>query len=81
MYLRLEAYDAIRGSVYVARRRLDKGQKISKANYGFLNSPKKRTKLTILSKEDPQDSEFCSFFGRIQDAINCFRDLLTFRAF
>ena len=40
MYLRLEAYDAIRGSVYVARRRLDKGQKISKANYGFLDSPK-----------------------------------------
>ena len=24
----------------------------SKANYVFLNSPKKRTKLTILSKED-----------------------------
>ena len=39
-----------------------KGQKIWKANYGFLNSPKKRTKLTILSKEDAQDSEFCSFF-------------------
>ena len=27
------------------------GQTISKANYAFLNSPKKRTKLTILSKE------------------------------
>ena len=40
--------------------------------------PKKRTKLTILSKEDPQDSEFHSFFGRIEDSINCFRDLLTF---
>ena len=33
-----------------------KGQTISKANYGVLNSPKKRTKLTILSKEDAQDS-------------------------
>ena len=28
-----------------------KGQTISKVNYGFLNSPKKQTKLTILSKE------------------------------
>ena len=55
-----------------------KGQKISKANYGFLNSPKKQTKLTILSKEDAQDSEFRSFFGRIEETINCFRDLLTF---
>ena len=26
-----------------------KGQKISKANYGFFNSSKKQTKLTILS--------------------------------
>ena len=32
-----------------------KGQTISKENYGFLNSPKKRTKLTILSKENAQD--------------------------
>ena len=43
-----------------------KGQKISKANYGFLNSPKKGTKLTILSKEDPQDSELRSFFGELR---------------
>ena len=57
--------------------RQGKGQKISKANHGFLNSPKKRTKLTILSKKDPQDSEF---FERIEDTINCFRDLLTFRS-
>ena len=34
--------------------------------------------LTILSTEDAQDTEFRSFFGRIQDAIICFRDLLTF---
>ena len=35
-------------------------------------------KLTILSKEDAQDSEFNSFFGRNEDTINRFRDLLTF---
>ena len=55
-----------------------KGQKISKAIYGLLNSSKKRTKLTILIKEDAQDSEFRSFFGRIEETINCFRDLLTY---
>ena len=26
--------------------------------------------FTILSKGDAQDSEFCSFFGRIEDDIN-----------
>ena len=57
---------------------LKKGQTIPKANFGFLNSSKKRTKLTILSKEDAQDSEFCSFFGIIEDTINYFQDLLTF---
>ena len=40
--------------------------------------PKNRTKLTILSKEDAQNNEFCSFFGRIHETITCFRDLLTF---
>ena len=55
-----------------------KGQTISKAGYGFLNSSKKRTKLTILSIFFTQDSEFLSFFGRIEVAINCFRHLLTF---
>ena len=35
-------------------------------------------KLTLLSKEDAQDSEFYLFFGKIQQTINCFRDLLTF---
>ena len=55
-----------------------KGQTISKANYAFLNSSIKQMKLTILSKEVAQDSEFCSFFGRIEDTMNCFRDLLTF---
>jgi hypothetical protein len=28
-------------------------------------------------EEDAQDSEFCLFFGRIEDTINCFGDLLT----
>jgi hypothetical protein len=42
---------------------MTKGQTILKENYGFLNSPKKRTKLTILSKESAQDSEFRSFLG------------------
>jgi hypothetical protein len=46
-----------------------------------LNSSKKRTKLTILSKEGAQDSEFRSFFGRLQDTINCFRDLLTLKVY
>ena len=34
----------------------NKGQTNSKANYGFLNSPQKGTKLTILSKKEAQDS-------------------------
>ena len=46
--------------------------------YGVLDSSKKRTKLTILSTEGAQDSEFRSFFGRIENTINCFWDLLTF---
>ena len=46
--------------------------------YGVLDSSKKRTKFTILSTEGAQDNEFRLFFGRIQDAIICFRDLLTF---
>ena len=53
------------------------GQKIWKANYGFLNSPKKRTKLTILSKEDAQDSEFHSFWENPGDhkLLSRFTDL------
>ena len=58
-----------------------KGQYISKAIYGLLNSSRRRTKLTILSIFFTQDSEFRSFFGRIEETINCFRDLLTFRAY
>ena len=59
---------------------LDKGRTISKASYGVLNSTKKRTLLSILTREDAQDSKFRSFFRRIEEAINFFRDLLTFTA-
>ena len=61
--------------LYVFRKRLwlhcdCKGQTISKANYGFLNSHKKtERKLTMLSKEEAQDSEFRSFFWRIEDTL------------
>ena len=40
--------------------------------------PKKGTILTILSREDAQDSEFCQFLGRIEETIICIQDLLTF---
>ena len=40
--------------------------------------PKKRTKLTILSMFFDQYSEFCSFFGKIEETIICFQDCLTF---
>jgi hypothetical protein len=56
-----------RGPWIILLRHVFKGQTISKANYGVLNSPKKRMKLTILSIEDAQDSEFCSFFERIEE--------------
>ena len=38
----------------------------------------KNERSSLTSTECVQDSEFRSFFGRIQDAIICFRDLLTF---
>ena len=50
----------------------------SRKKYDVLDSSKKQMKLTILSTEGVQDSEFHLFFGRIQDAIICFRDILTF---
>ena len=46
--------------------------------YGVLNSCKIWTKLTILSTEGGQDSEFRLFFGRIQEAIIYFQDFVTF---
>ena len=51
-----------------------KGQTILKANYGLLKSPKKLTKRT----QDSILSAFLSFFGRIEETIICFRDILTF---
>ena len=53
-----------------------KGQKISEANYGVLNSSKKRTKsekeldLTTLRQFEKKKS----FFGRIEGVINWFSD-------
>ena len=54
-----------------------KGQKTSKANYGFLNSSKKWPKNKITWGPIGQ---IFSFFGRIEDTINWFRDFLTFNA-
>ena len=56
-----------------------KGQTISKANCSVLNSSKKQTKLTRLSKDDTPNSELHLFLGRIEGTINCLRDLLTFK--
>ena len=40
----------------------------------------KRVKVRQFRKQTmvTQDSEFCSFFGRIEETIVCFRDCLTF---
>ena len=56
-------YTGLSTSMYVL---YGKGQTISKAKYGVLNSPKKRKNPTVLSKEETQDSEFCSFLVRIE---------------
>ena len=64
-------------SFFYSKLASSKGQTISKGNHGFLNSSKKWTKLTILSREDAQNSGVCSFFGRIEDIKNCFQDQLT----
>ena len=75
----IKYHQKIRGGRSFCNGSRTKGQTISKANYGFLNYSKIRTKfLTTKSTEDAQDSEFRSFFRRIEDTINCFLDLLTF---
>ena len=58
-----------------------KGQKILKAIYDILNSPKNEWKnkknqpnITMI----PQVNFFLFVFGRIEDTIICFRDLMTF---
>ena len=52
----------------------DKGQLISKQNCRALTSPKKRTKLIIMSMFSSQDSELGSFFGRSHGSTILFRD-------
>ena len=52
-----------------------KGQKISKKKYVILDSSKNEYWGNSIYWKLPQHS----FFGRIQDAIICFWDLLTFR--
>ena len=57
------------------------GIKVSKSGkqfYRLFDSPKKRTKLTILSKEDAQECEFRSLFWENYETTKCFRGLLTF---
>ena len=46
-----------------------KGQKISKAIYGVLNSSEQQTKIIILRTCSIQDKFFRSFFGRIEFII------------
>ena len=64
-----------------------KGQLISMGLFGVFNSFKKRTKKRKNSTQQyytsviSQVEFFCSFFGRIEDTIVCFRDLLTFKVF
>ena len=51
------------------------GIKVSKSRKQFyrrFDSPKKRTKFTILSKKDAHDCEFRSLFGRIRRPQNAF---------
>ena len=55
-----------------------KGQLILKQNCRAITSPKKRTKLIILSIFSSQDSELRSSFGRSYGSTILFRDLLTF---
>ena len=48
---------------YIFKEKLIKGETISKATNNFLSSPKTWMKLTILKKEEAQDSDFRSLFG------------------
>ena len=41
-----------------------------------LHFQKKNTILSIFSIENTEDSDFCSFLGRMEDTIICFRDCL-----
>ena len=39
----------------------------------------KTNETTILGKKDAQDSKFRSSIGRIEETIDCFRDLKAFK--
>ena len=55
--------------------------KVSKSQKGIMVSsilPKNKWKVSALVLWYLRSNCFCSFFGRIEDTINCFRDLLTF---
>ena len=54
---------------------VSKGQLISKCLFGVFNSPKNERKHFDLRYHS---SNFCSFFGRIEDTKNTFRNYLTF---
>ena len=57
-----EANSFMKSNSYIFQKNFIKGETISKASNNLLNSPKTWTKLTILSKEEAQDSEFRSYF-------------------
>ena len=55
-----------------------KGQKISRTNFGVLDSSKKRTKNEKADLRTRRSNVFVffrSFFGRIEDTINCFNEI------
>ena len=57
-----------------------KGHTISKANYGFLNSPKKQTKLTSLCKEMLVIVSIVHFLGELRKlkfAFEIYRPLIV----
>ena len=43
-----------------------------------VSKSRKQFRVSLILPNDVQNSEFRSFFGRIKEIINCFRDLLTF---
>ena len=64
---------------YVLLGHNDKGQTISKANYAIFLQNEHRLSFCINLEVVILEVEIQrSFFGRIHDNIDCFRDLLTF---
>ena len=58
---------------------ITKGQLISKCLFGIFNSLQKGTKNSILLLWYLKSNCFRLFFGRIEETINWFRELLIFR--